>query len=513
MTRLSLLDKLMILFNVIKSSNIYLVLLGIFIVIFTIVSIITIKNKKLGRTIYGMGMISIIIYLVISYHPYLLKMFQYMMDNFFIALYFPTLAIYLAAIIIMNIIIWKTVFSNKSSKFIKILNTIIYFIMNYLLILNCSVITKEKLDVFDQSSIYQNDQARALIELSSVIFILWIVFLILYKCIYEYLIKDLPKRNKSYKIVESPKVAYSEQELKEYVFQKDKNYQVIDSPSTIKGKKQSNKEKDYVFITSPETIQGKKKSEKNYIFISAPEMVQRQKTTLTLEREYTPKRRKSTWNKFVDFMLMREEKPVAMKIVSPKESIQRDYQITSTPSMIIGQKKKEKNYQNIDLPSIIRGKKVEKKEKYYDQSFTLEDYKLFSQILKNHKNNKAQEIVEKPKTKVVEVKEEVKPKVEEQLVLENIPIDNNRYRAMDNERSEKIFGSMNDIDKYREEQKKEIIEMENERRKLLNKQINKQRKIDLKEEQEILERKRQNEEQREQNKMTELERLYQGINF
>jgi len=486
MTRLSLLDKLMILFNVIKSSNIYLVLLGIFIVVFTTVSIITIKNKKVGKIIYILGMISIIGYLVMSYHPNLLKMFQYMMDNFFIALYFPTLAIYLAAIIIMNIIIWKTVFNDKSSKIIKIINTIVYFIMNYLLLLNCNIITKEKLDVFDQSSIYQNDNARALIELSSVIFILWVIFLILYKCIYEYIVKDLPKKKKPYRIVESPTVAYSEKELREYVFKKEKNYEITDSPSIIKGKINKEKEKDYVFTSTPDVIKGQKKKEKDYVFISAPDVVKKQKTTLRLEKEYIPKRRKSTWKKFVDFMLMREEKPVAMKIVSPKESIMRDYQITSTPSMIKGQKKKVQ---------------------YNDQSFTLEDYKLFSQILKNHKNNKEKVTIKEPQTKVVE------PKVNNHIVLENIPIDNNKYRAMDNEKSEKIFGSINDIDKYKEEQKKEIIEMENERRKLLNKQINRQRKIDLKEEQEILERRRQNEEQREQNKMTELERLYQGINF
>ena len=495
MTRLSLLDKLMILFNMIKGSNLFLMILGILIVIFIIVGIITVKNKKIGKAIYLLGLGSILGYLVISFKPNLLKMFQYMMDNFFIALYFPTLAIYLAAIIIMNIIVFKTVFSNKSSKAIKIINTIVYFIMNYLLLLNLNVITKENLDVFDQSSIYQNDNARALIELSSIIFIIWIIFLIIYKCIYVYLIKDLPKRKKNYKLVESPKVAYSEDSLQEYVIKEEKNYQITTLPSMIKGNKKKVQEKDYVFTETPDTIKGKTRKEKEYSFIDAPEKVKRNKTTITVKEEYIPRKRKKTvWKQFVDFMLMKEEKPIAMKIVSPKESIRKDYQITSIPEYVQAKIKKEKIYHNTELPSLVRGKKIDKKEEFNDKSFTLEDYKLFSEILKNHKNNK---VKEKP----------VENKIKQEVL--DIEVDN-KYQAMDNYRAEKIFGSMNDI---KEEQKKEIIETENERRKLLNRQINKQRKIDLKEEQEILERRRQNEEQREQNKMTELERLYQGINF
>ena len=62
--------------------------------------------------------------------------------------------------------------------------------MNYLLVLIFNVINKNKLDIFSQESIYKNRNATALIELSSIIFVLWIIFLIIYKIILIYLKKD-----------------------------------------------------------------------------------------------------------------------------------------------------------------------------------------------------------------------------------------------------------------------------------------------------------------------------------
>ena len=86
-------------------------------------------------------------------------------------------------LIITNIIVWISIFSFKSSKLIKRLNIAIYVIMNYLLALILSVINTNKLDIFTQESIYGNKKVTALIELSSGVFLIWIIFLILYKLI------------------------------------------------------------------------------------------------------------------------------------------------------------------------------------------------------------------------------------------------------------------------------------------------------------------------------------------
>ena len=53
-----------------------------------------------------------------------------------------------------------------------------------------NIITKNNLDIFSQISVYSNKNAQAIIELSSAIFMVWIVFLVFYKIIRKYQLKD-----------------------------------------------------------------------------------------------------------------------------------------------------------------------------------------------------------------------------------------------------------------------------------------------------------------------------------
>ena len=119
-----------------------------------------------------------------------------MMNNFFIVLYFPNVAVYLAAIIITNIIVLVSVFNFKTPKLVRNINVIIYGIINYLLALVLNVVTKNNLDIFSQTSVYGNANAQAIIEVSSTIFMIWLAFLVIYKMIRMYQKKDEPVRRK-----------------------------------------------------------------------------------------------------------------------------------------------------------------------------------------------------------------------------------------------------------------------------------------------------------------------------
>ena len=190
MSKLSFLDKLKVFIDVSKSSYLYMIIIILLLVIGYIFLNTTKKNVKRNKTIYLTVSIFIVVFLVLLYHSSLSKIFDYMMNNFFIAVLFPNLAIYLAALINTNIIVWISLFSFKTSEVIKKLNILIYVIMNYLLALILSIINSNKLDIFTQESVYGNEKARALIELSSQIFIVWIIFLVIYKLILIYLKKD-----------------------------------------------------------------------------------------------------------------------------------------------------------------------------------------------------------------------------------------------------------------------------------------------------------------------------------
>lgn len=196
MSKMSLIDKLGILWKISKSSYLFIIVLVILLILGFIFFTTNKRNYKRHKLIYIISLIAILTSIITFYHGSLSNIFDYMMNNLFIAIYFPNLAIYFAAIIITNIILWISLFNFRTTEVIKRVNIVVYIIINYLLALILSVINNNKLDVFNQSSVYGNNNARALIELSSLVFIVWIVFLIVYKIILTYIRKDYKPRVK-----------------------------------------------------------------------------------------------------------------------------------------------------------------------------------------------------------------------------------------------------------------------------------------------------------------------------
>ena len=233
MSKLSFIEKVKILIEISKSSKLFIVLL--IILLFLGIGLINTnkKNEKLNKIIFSIVIIMTIGYIYISFSNSLGKMINYMMDNFFIAALFPNIAIYLAALIITNIIVWISIFSFKSSKQIKILNVIVFIIMNYILALLLNVINKEALDIYSQSSIYENKLSSSLISLSSIIFIIWIIFLILYKLLLIYTRKDYKKKKK--KVI-----------VRKRVKKLPDNYMPVESPTYIKANNYKVKRNNYV---------------------------------------------------------------------------------------------------------------------------------------------------------------------------------------------------------------------------------------------------------------------------
>lgn len=223
MVQASFSDKLKVLVDVSSSSGICIA--SIFLLIFVGALFITTnkKNAKNSKKLYLSIYVLLIVIMLIKYYSSLTNMWEYMMNNFFIGFYFPNLAIYLAAIILTNIILWNTIFNFKEDKLLKYVNTTVYCMIHYLLILILNVVSTNKLDVFDQSSIYKNTDASALISLSSTIFIIWICFMIVYK-----IIRKTQKKNE--------KVRIPVRRIIRYKKKMPANYASIKLPSTLVGK-------------------------------------------------------------------------------------------------------------------------------------------------------------------------------------------------------------------------------------------------------------------------------------
>lgn len=236
MSKISLLGKLGILWKVSISSGLFVIILLVLIGLGILFFMTNKKTVKRNKAIYLIVSCFVILFLLIAYHKSLASMFDYLMNNLFVAVYFPNLAIYFAAIIIMNIILWISLFSFKTGEIIKKINVIVYVVMNYLLALILSVVKNDNLDVFSQSSIYGSKKATALIELSSSIFMVWVIFLILYKIILIYLRKDYKPKVK--KVIVRRKVKmlpenFETKRIPEIIYQKqNRKQEVIETENT-----------------------------------------------------------------------------------------------------------------------------------------------------------------------------------------------------------------------------------------------------------------------------------------
>lgn len=226
MPKMTLMDKLAVLVEVTTSSKVYIVvIISLLFLAYMLISTNK-KNFKSSKLLYTTIYILIIFSLLFTYRDSLQNMFDYMMNNFFILVYFPNLAIYLLAILISNIIIWISVFNAKVSKIIKHINIVIYCLMTYLLVLILNIININNLDVFTQSSVYSNHEAQALIELSSTIFLTWVAFLIVYK-----LIRNFQKQN--LRKIKADKIKTAQSNVKSLPIM-PKDFVLIDVPYYVK---------------------------------------------------------------------------------------------------------------------------------------------------------------------------------------------------------------------------------------------------------------------------------------
>ena len=381
MSKLSLLDKLKVLSDVTSSSGLFIVAIVILIALAALLITTNTKTKKISRfvciAIYG----AIIIVSILFYREELFELFDYMMNNFFIAIYFPNLAIYFAAIVTTNIILWISIFNRKITKWIRTINTIIFCFIHYLLILIINIITTNKLDIFDQTSIYENQEALALIELSSTIFVVRILFLIIYKIIRIY--QDNQEIN--------PKEELENSLLEKEIRKELPKEPIIKTETIIKRKLPDSIKKTEV----PSIIQGniRKKQPENIIdFMKS--------ATPTQDNSYLmdiPDPILNESPQFLDIMLRDQEimkplksekQPKTTKIVEKPPRKQRNITVIKEPKLVEKKTLRKEMKKEVEVVKSKQQKELD----IFDSLLTLEDYKRVLSVLKTYQQQEKKEI-------------------------------------------------------------------------------------------------------------------------
>ena len=381
MSKLSLLDKLKVLSDVTSSSGLFIVAIVILIALAALLITTNTKTKKISRfvciAIYG----AIIIVSILFYREELFELFDYMMNNFFIAIYFPNLAIYFAAIVTTNIILWISIFNRKITKWIRTINTIIFCFIHYLLVLIINIITTNKLDAFDQTSIYENQEALALIELSSTIFVVWILFLIIYKIIRIY--QDNQEIN--------PKEELENSLLEKEIRKELPKEPIIKTETIIKRKLPDSIKKTEV----PSIIQGniRKKQPENIIDFMKSD-------TPTQDNSYLmdiPDPILNESPQFLDIMLRDQEimkplksekQPKTTKIVEKPPRKQRNITVIKEPKLVEKKTLRKEMKKEVEVVKSKQQKELD----IFDSLLTLEDYKRVLSVLKTYQQQEKKEI-------------------------------------------------------------------------------------------------------------------------
>lgn len=371
MTQTTILEKLKIVFDVSMSSKLFIAVIA-FIILLAVVALKTNKkNVQRGKLVYGLTYAAILIAILIFYHESLGKMFDYMMNNFFIVLYFPNVAVYLAAIIITNIILLVSVFNFKTPKLVRNINIVVYGIIHYLLALVLNIISENKLDIFSQVSVYGNKDAQAIIEFSSAIFIIWIIFLIFYKIIRKYQKKDVVpvKRKVIVKKVRALPEGIAEVEVPLFVKAQPKKHEEVkvnEEPVIIAELVDEHKiEKEQLEKQLAEAT-SKLKIAEEQIKIHEETIKQKEEENYQLEEEQISLQFEQTQ--------LQQEK---IKLQQEKTRLQKE-----------NQKLQETKVEVLDVKEEPKFDKTVEIMKNLDNMFTLEDYKVLATLLKEKQKKK-----------------------------------------------------------------------------------------------------------------------------
>ena len=196
-------------------SSILFIILGI---IFTLTMIINInKNKKIGKTLYIIGWIFIISFIVIRYNSYLSKIFDNLINQIFMQIFFPNLATYVILIIITNIIFLISINRKNIKNLTKVINSIFFIVIMIMMVYTLEQIISNNINIYSTEEVYTNQNVLVLIESTTILFTIWTIILIS-----KFIISKLIKKSDE-KIIEE----YQEKQIS------DNSIKKVEKPNII----------------------------------------------------------------------------------------------------------------------------------------------------------------------------------------------------------------------------------------------------------------------------------------
>ena len=166
-----LFDKINLIYKFLKDNS--LIFLIILLVVTIILDFLYGSNTKQTKILYVITISLIIIYGLFEYYKPLINIIDIYITNLFKLAYFPSIIEYFSMILIT--ILLQIISVKKYNIIHKHINLWVGFVIEILFIINLMAMKNIKVDLNTITSIYENDLLLSIFQLSSIIFMIWII--------------------------------------------------------------------------------------------------------------------------------------------------------------------------------------------------------------------------------------------------------------------------------------------------------------------------------------------------
>ena len=170
----NILEKLMCVIELVKDNWFdlaFLCFVGVILILFAVKKI----SLKKCFWIILISYFSLLGYVIFAYHSELGIIVNSLIDNLFTNIYFPSAYVYLFILIVIDLVFIDSFVHFKGSKVYKWIHGIYFFVIQFIFTLILELLSKNKIDIFSKTSLFSNKDLVMLLEFSINIFIMWLV--------------------------------------------------------------------------------------------------------------------------------------------------------------------------------------------------------------------------------------------------------------------------------------------------------------------------------------------------
>lgn len=142
------------------------------------------RNNKIVKWSFVIGFIVFMAVIIVMNFDYAIYSIDYLLKAIMKYIYFPSTVVYFLIVVLSLVFILISNFS-KMPYYRKVLDISFFSIIYFLFFNFIAAIGQYKLDLADKVSLYSNNLVLSIVQISNLVFVIWIIVILFYK-LYNY---------------------------------------------------------------------------------------------------------------------------------------------------------------------------------------------------------------------------------------------------------------------------------------------------------------------------------------